>query len=164
MTKSLPEDEYHRSLNNTRNASYFRLNMIMKASIDIYKDTALLMFGFFIWFASESIQVIIKDIETCSSSIGNTFNYRLATWKRNYFVILGLIEEIDRFFGPALLVNIASLFLSTTFFSFRIIYVIFRGLDERQYASILKLTRNLLTIFGIIFITERLKNKVKIIE
>lgn len=85
---------------------------------DFYEDFTLVCFTSLIWFASESIQAITEEVEPHTATTGDVSIDRIMKWKRNYLSVLELIEEIDGYFGPALLISFTTFFITTTIFCY----------------------------------------------
>ena len=111
--------------------------------------------------ASKSIQVIVNDVETCFSKIQDVSVQQIIQWKRNYFITLDLIEEIDGFFGPVLVICFANIFLTTSVLSFRCLNMILSGSNENPLTSLIRIGKNITVMSGLIFVTQIMKNQVK---
>ena len=124
---------------------------------EVYKDLISLLFVCLIWLASKSIQIIVNDVETRFSTIQDDAVHQVIEWKRNYFVTLDWIEEIDGFFGPVLVISFANIFLTTSFLSFRCLNGIFSGIDENLSASLFRIGKNITMMSGLICVTQMMK-------
>lgn len=128
---------------------------------DFYEDFTLVCFTSLIWFASESIQAITEEVEPHTATTGDVSIDRIMKWKRNYLSVLELIEEIDGYFGPALLISFTTIFITTTIFCYRFLYVMFGGANKISIASLVRIMRNIVEMYGMIYGTVVIKNKVK---
>ena len=149
--------------------------MLMKVKIDFskllriitvfprefYKDLIFILFICLIWLASKSIQVIVNDVETRFSKIQDVSVHRVIEWKRNYFLTLDWIEEINGFFGPVLVICLAHIFLTTSTYSFQCLNGIFSGSNENPLTFLVTIVRNITTTSALIVVTQIMKNQVK---
>ena len=131
-----------------------------------YKDSVSLLFVCLIWLASKSIQVIVNDVETRFSTIKDQLSSQVSVqqvikWKRDYFITLDWIEEIDGFFGPVLVISFTNIFLTTSIFSFRILNRIFGGIDKKSLLALINIVQNITTVSGLVFVTHTMKKQVK---
>ena len=138
-----------------------KILIFVKFIPEIYKDLIIILFICLIWFASKSIQVIVNDVETRFSKIQDVSVNQIIQWKRNYFITLDWIEEIDGFFGSLLVIFFAQIFLTTSVFSFRCLNGIFRGKDENPLTSLIKVGINITATSALIIVTQIMKNQVK---
>ena len=148
------------SLDQFKLMSSFIIRTIRNFVGEVYKDLIIILFICLIWFASKSIQVIVNDVETRFSKIQDVSVHRVIEWKRNYFLTLDWIEEINGFFGPLLVICFAHIFLTTSIYSFKCLYVIFSGKDENPLTSLIKVGRNITPMSALIFVTQIMKNQV----
>ena len=133
-----------------------------KVIMDIYKDFTMMLFLSLTWVATMGIEGIIQEIQFHISVSENVSIDRIMGWKGKYFTILDFIQEINRFFGPVIIINLANLFLTTSIFSFRLLNMIFSGSNGGWVSPFMKIIRNMMTVSGLVFGTETMKEKVNL--
>lgn len=138
----------------------FLLVMISKIPIDLERDISLVFFVCVIWLVSMSIQAIIQDFVARNSTPTDITLHQITTWQKKYSAIMDLIEEINPFFGPLLLINFAEMFLTTVIFSFVSLNLALGGTYGQPISSILKIARNIVTMSGLLHATEMMQGKV----
>ena len=123
----------------------------------------LMIFVGLTWLVSKSIQMITEQVENAVVMTDDATNHQLRKWKKSYFLTLNLIEEMDGFFGPILLVVIGKTFLLIITH----VYDSFSQSNEyRLYGNIglirhfYKIILALILMFLIAFGTQRMKKKV----
>ena len=118
------------------------------------------LFMSLIYSVSMSIQVLIEEAETYLSTTEHASIHRLVKWSKDYLFILDVVDEISHFFAILLLIMFASLFLTTTIFSFRFLNVVLTHSRENSVRHFMKIVKNIIIITGMIHPVEMMKRKV----
>ena len=78
-----------------------------------YNSLSVMLFGCLVSMASMSIQAVIEDVQTYRPA-HDIAGHRVLRWKKSYDLILSYVEEVNEFFGPALLIFMGRVFLEFT--------------------------------------------------
>ena len=126
----------------------------------------LMLFVGLTWLVSMSIQIIAEQVKTALVMTDHATKHQLRKWKKSYFLTLNLIEEIDGFFGPILLVTIGQTFLLIITKIYSALYkwdelLIYGPIGIIR--NIYKIIMTLIWIFLLTFGTQRMKKKVTLV-
>ena len=111
------------------------------------------------WLASKSIEAITQDVRSFNSNLDFRVQLRVRQWWRSYSSVQHLVEEVDAYFGPYLLVSITTWFalLPLVFFSEIEIIVKQKRINTPTLFFLLAI---LIGLQVVIRMTQRLKNQV----
>ena len=113
------------------------------------------------WLASKSFRFIIEDVQSFDVNLTFTAGLRIRRWWQCYSSVRHFVSEIGAFFGPYLLLFIATWF---ALFSIATFMVIEKIRDDDKFRSFFVLIYLILiiTILGVIIsATQRMKKEVK---
>ena len=124
---------------------------------------SLMIFVGLTWLVSMSIQMITEQVGNAVATTDDANHHQLRKWKKSYFLTLNLIEEMDEFFGPMLLVTIARYFILIITHVYTALY----QSSEYRLCGYIVLIRHLemiittlIWMFLLTFGTQRMKEKV----
>ena len=128
--------------------------------IEIFRQLALILFACLTWLACNSIsRILTNDIEHHNSTMVSVQQIKI--WRKNYLIVLEFIAEINEFFGPILLFSVMGIFVETTMFTFRFSKLMFIGSESFLGSGILKIIRGFITMFALLIVPEKMKEKVR---
>jgi len=131
--------------------------------IKFYLSSFVVLYVWLTLLASDSIQVIIKDVQSFIPGSHRETMSRVMQWKKSYSYHHRLIQEMDRCFGPALLVYMSYMF----FFFIFIPYDVFTDMKTALIGFILQsvwdIFRNLIYVAVPIISSKRMKDKVELL-
>ena len=129
---------------------------------EIYEMLWLCFFTWMILFASKSIQSITDEIENSFSTLGGATGHQVMNWTRRYCSILKFIDGIDEFFGATLLILTIKISFGVTLGSICLVRDFHQLSSEDVVYMVLHITTKMIAISIIIWVTEIMKEKVKI--
>ena len=91
--------------------TYYILIQIGYEMTDLYIYLPVILFVCLTCVASKGIQIIIEDVQSNASMFHNESGHRVRKWRHSYGLIHDFVEEVDKFFGPVLLVYFARMFV-----------------------------------------------------
>ena len=132
--------------------------------VGLYEWLAITLFVILTWLASQSIQIIIDDVETFAPALHQTYDQRLKKWKRSYCLISNFVLEVKRFFELVLLQYITIQFFHTFI---ELALTMFTALWHPEQKSIhfftTKIIRSMLQFLVIAMGTRPMKIKVRFV-
>ena len=140
---------------------YFLLATPGRLATYYFNCIVVVLFVVLTWFASLNIQLIADDVRNFRPKLGHATELRLNRWNKNYALISNVVEEIDRFFGPYLVVFTSKTFIVTINFAFNAVYsTFFQG--NTDISGFLFLTcLDVLLLVIIVLAVEQMKKKVQ---
>lgn len=122
-----------------------------------YECFLVVLFVSLTWLANMSIQILIQDVQTDTVLLELIDNVVL-NWKRRYCIILEFIEEVNNFFGPALLIFISKYVIMFIVYSFMLVNQF--HYHVKSIFALGYMIRNLFLILLLVIGTQKMKNKV----
>ena len=127
---------------------------------DIFQDFLMVLFVCLTYLAATNIEAITKDVSTRSLQRQNVSLYWIRQWKKNYFAIKKYVDEIDRFYGPAIVLIFGKISVNTIVTGYKCVDWIFLNESENPLPYVVKTITNILLAAGFIVATRRMEEKV----
>lgn len=129
---------------------------------DLYIYLSVILFTCLTCVASDGIQIIIDDVPSQSLMFHSESSHRVRKWRRSYGLIYDFVEEVDRFFGPILLVFFARKFIVFVITVFQLILLELNMTDDRIFIAerIVYFTKVTVYIPTVAFRSHKMKQQV----
>ena len=133
--------------------------------IETYDCLVVAFFFCLTWLASETIQLIIDDVETYTTALYETRGQRVKKWQRRYCLISSFIEEIERFFQLFLFILVTTKLCSLFLFIAKLIHLtLFHPGGRSGYILVIHSVVSVIRLLVVILGTHNMKMKVIWIE
>ena len=127
---------------------------------EIFQDLLVVLFLCLTYLATITNETIIQDVSTRSFQWRNVSLYRIRQWKKNYFAVQEYVKEIDRFYGPILIITFAKISVHTIVACYIFIAAVFQNETVNPLASIMKTATNIILVVGPIIAAQKMGKKV----
>ena len=131
---------------------------------EIFQDLLVLLFVCLTYLAAINIEAITKDVSIRSFQRRNVSPYWLRQWKKNYFAVHEYVKEINRFFGPTLILIFCKISVYTIVACYKFVAAVFRNKSENPSLYIVKTITDNLLAAGFIVATQRMEEKVILVK
>ena len=128
---------------------------------EIFQDLLVVLFLCLTYLATITNETIIQDVSTRSFQWRNVSLYWIRQWKKNYFAVQEYVKEIDRFFGPTLIITFAKISFQSILIGFKALGAVFEYEPMNPTGFIVKSTTNAFLAAGFIFAAQRMEEKVR---
>ena len=129
-------------------------------SEEIFHDLLVVLFVCLTYLAAINIEAITKDVSTRSFQRRNVSLYWIKQWKKNYFAVMEYVKEVDRFYGPAIVLIFGKISVHTIVACSKFVAVEFQNETENPLPYVVKTITNILLAAGFIVATRRMEEKV----
>ena len=126
----------------------------------IFQDLLVVLFMCLAYLAAINIEAITKNVSIRSFQRRNVSLYWIRQWKKNYFTVQEYVEEIDRFYGPVLIVLFCKVSVHTIVTCYRIVGSVLRNEAGNPVAYIVKGTANILSLAAFIVAAQKMEKRV----
>jgi len=140
----------------TTSSPYFQI------AIEIIQIHTVVIYLSFMRFVSEGIQVFINQVRNRAFRCGGGPALQVSRWEK-INLILGLVHEINGFFGPLMLPIFGTIFVKVIICSYQLVsyQLVFFKPPERDIAIfLLRFIEKVIIMLALVFGTERMKSKV----
>ena len=127
---------------------------------EIFQDLLVVLFLCLTYLATITNETIIQDVSTRSFQWRNVSLYWIRQWKKNYFAVQEYVKEIDRFFGPTLIITFAKISVDIIVTCSVVVNWIFQIEARNPLLFILKTITNILLAAGSIIAAQKMEEKV----
>ena len=127
---------------------------------ETFQDFLVVLFVCLTYLAAINIEAITKDVSTRSFQRRNVSLYWIRQWKKNYFAVQEYVKEVDRFYGPILIITFAKISVHTIVACYMFIAAVFQNKTENPLGYIVKTTTNIILAAGFIVAAQRMEKKV----
>ena len=127
---------------------------------ETFQDFLMALFVCLVHLAAINIEAITKDVSTRSFQRWNVSLYWIRQWKKNYFAVQEYVKEIDRFYGPILIITFAKISVHTIVACYIFIAAVFQNETVNPLASIMKTGTNIILVVGPIIAAQKMRKKV----
>ena len=127
---------------------------------ETFQDFLVVLFVCLTYLAVINIEAITKDVSTRSFQRWNVSLYWIRQWKKNYFAVQEYVKEIDRFYGPILIITFAKISVHTIVACYIFIAAVFQNETVNPLASIMKTATNIILVVGPIIAAQKMGKKV----
>jgi len=126
---------------------------------EIFQDLLMVLFLCLTYLATITNETIIQDVSTRSFQWRNVSLYWIRQWKKNYFAVQEYVKEIDRFFGPTLIITFAKISVDIIVTCSVVVNWIFQIEARNPLLFILKTITNILLAAGSIIAAQKMEEK-----
>ena len=127
---------------------------------DTFQDFLMVLFVCLTYLAATNIEAITKDVSTRSLQRRNVSLYWIRQWKKNYFAIKKYVNEIDRFYGPAIVLIFGKISVYTIVAGYKCVDWIFQNETENPLPYVVKTITSIYLAAGFIVSAKRIEKKV----
>ena len=125
-----------------------------------FQDFLMALFVCLVHLAAINIEAITKDVSIRSFQRRSVSLYWIRQWKKNYFAVQEYVKEIDRFYGPILIITFAKISVHTIVACYIFIAAVFQNETVNPLASIMKTGTNIILVVGPIIAAQKMRKKV----
>ena len=124
---------------------------------ELYECLLAILFTFLTWLASLSIQVVTEQVESYSSP----FDYEagrlvIIKWRQSYTAILNFVQDVEEFFGPALLVLTAKQMVLFVVYMFSV-FSQMSFMQQMRIFAVTQLLRNFFFMSLLVVASQKMK-------
>ena len=127
---------------------------------ETFQDFLVVLFVCLTYLAAINIEAITKDVSTRSFQRLNVSLYWIRQWKKNYFAVKEYVKEVDRFYGPMLILIFCKISVHTIVSCYKFIVWLFQNGTGSPLAFIGKTATNILFAVGSIAAAQKMEEKV----
>ena len=127
---------------------------------DTFQDFLGVLFVCLTYLAVINIEAITKDVSTRSFQRRNVSLYWIKQWKKNYFAVQEYVNEIDRFYGPAIVLIFGKISVNTIVTGYKCVDWIFLNESENPLPYVVKTITSIYLAAGFIVSAKRIEKKV----
>ena len=127
---------------------------------ETFQDFLMALFVCLVHLAAINIEAITKDVSTRSFQRRSVSLYWIRQWKKNYFAVQEYVKEIDRFYGPTIVLIFGKISVQTIVACYKVVAVVFKNETENPLGYIVKTTTNIILAAGFIVAAQRMEKKV----
>ena len=127
---------------------------------DTFQDFLVVLFVCLTYLAVINIEAITKDVSTRSFQRRNVSLYWIRQWKKNYFAVKEYVKEVDRFYGPILILIFCKISVHTIVTFYKVVALKSQNEAESPLAYATKTATNILFAVGSIVAAQKMEEKV----
>ena len=127
---------------------------------DSFQDFLVVLFVCLTYLAAINIEAITKDVSTRSFQRLNVSLYWIRQWKKNYFAVNEYVKEVDRFYGPILILIFCKISVHTIVTCYKVVALKSQNEAESPLAYATKTATNILSAVGSIVAAQKMEEKV----
>ena len=152
------DPKIYEAITSTNQMKFFIIGKLFE---EIFQDLLMVLFMCLTYIAEINIEAITKDVPTRSFQTQNVSPDCIKKWKKNYFAVQEYVKEIDRFFGPTLIITFAKISFQSILIGFKALGAVFEYEPMNPTGFIVKSTTNAFLAAGFIFAAQRMEEKVR---
>ena len=127
---------------------------------DTFQDLLVVLFVCLTYLAAINIEAITKDVSIRSFQRLNVSLYWIRQWKKNYFAVMEYVKEVDRFYGPILILIFCKISVHTIVTFYKVVALKSQNEAESPLAYATKTATNILFAVGSIVAAQKMEEKV----